>query len=87
MSTPAHLIELRGQVPEELFAMLDAVAQATPGASRMSVLRDVLREWYGRERHKAIMVMRVCGDNGSAPYSDRMCTGCAPRHARRTHTA
>lgn len=70
-----HLIEIRGDVPRELIDVLDAVAQATPGASRMSVLRDVLREWVDRKCHEASLIQRVRRGNGTSAESGRSRAG------------
>lgn len=65
MAAAEHLVELRGEVPREFVDVLDAVAQATPGANRMSVLRDVLGDWVERKVHEAILIQRIRGGNGS----------------------
>lgn len=72
-------VELRGEVLREHVDVMDAVAQATPGASRMSVLREILADWVEREKHRSMLVQRVCGGNGSAPESDRNRAGRGPR--------
>ena len=75
-------VELRGEVPRELVDVLDAVVQATPGASRMSVLREILAAWVVREKHRSMLVQRVCYGNGNAPESDRSQTGTATEPGR-----
>lgn len=75
-------VELRGEVLREHIDVMDAVAQATPGASRMSVLREILADWVDREKHRAMLVTRVAGSNGSASESDRSRAGVRPRGAR-----
>lgn len=72
-------VELRGEVLREHVDVMDAVAQATPGASRMSVLREILADWVEREKHRSMLVQRVCGGNGSAPESDRSRAGRGAR--------
>lgn len=64
-------VELRGDVARADIDVMDAVVQATPGASRMSLLREIMGEWARRERMKAIMVMRVSGANGNEPELPR----------------
>lgn len=59
MPTPDHLIELRGDVLREHIDVIDAVVQATPGASRMSVVRVILDEWCERKIHEASLIQRV----------------------------
>lgn len=81
MSDP--FVELRGDVLAEHVGVIDAVVQATPGASRMSVLREIVAEWVEREVHRSSVVMRVWGANGNAPESERKRTGTAPGTRRR----
>lgn len=71
MASDLGLVELRGEVPREVVDVLDAVVAATPGASRMSVLRSVLGEWVARKKHEAMLIQRVTGGNGSAPECGR----------------
>jgi len=68
-------IELRGDVLREHVDVIDAVVQATPGASRMSVLREIVAQWVDREVHRSSVLMRVWNGNGNAPESDRSRTG------------
>lgn len=70
MSTD-QFIELRGEVPREFVDVMDAVAQANPGASRMSVLREILADWYDRKVHEHSLIERVRRGNGSASESER----------------
>ena len=72
-------VELRGDVARADIDVMDAVVQATPGASRMSLLREIMGEWARRERMKAIMVMRVSGGNGTGPELDRNRSGTKAR--------
>lgn len=74
----SHLIEIRGDVPRDRVDVLDAVAQATSGASRMSVLRAVLAEWVDRKCHEASLIQRVRRGNGSAPEAQRNRSGGRP---------
>jgi hypothetical protein len=76
-------VELRGEVLREHVDVLDAVAQATPGASRMSVLREIISEWVQHEKHRAMLVNRVTQGNGSAPEAARSRTGSVPAGGRR----
>lgn len=73
-----HLVELRGEVLREHVDVLDAVVQATPGASRMSVLRWILGDWVDAKRHEATLVLRVCPGKGSGTESDRSHGGSRP---------
>lgn len=75
-------IELRGDVLREHVDVIDAVVQATPGASRMSVLREIVSEWVEREVHRSSVVMRVWGSNGNAPESERSRSGVGPEVGR-----
>lgn len=52
-------VELRADVLAEHIAVIDAVAQSTPGASRASVLRQIVAEWVEREIHRCTLVQRV----------------------------
>lgn len=77
--TADPFVELRGEVLREHVDVMDAVAQATPGASRMSVLREILADWVEREKHRSMLVQRVCGGNGNEPEPDRNRTGRGAR--------
>jgi hypothetical protein len=68
-------VELRGEVLREHIDVLDAVAQATPGASRMSLLREILGAWVEQKKHEASLIQRVTGHNGIEPESARSRTG------------
>lgn len=72
-------VELRGEVLREHVDVIDAVVQATPGASRMSLLREIVAAWVEQKCHEATLIQRVRGSNGNAPESDRNRTGKAPR--------
>lgn len=72
-----HLVELRGEVPRELMDVIDAVVQATPGASRMSVVRQILAEWVERKVHEATLIQRVRRGNGSGAEPGRSRAGSA----------
>jgi hypothetical protein len=61
-----ELVELRGDVPSEVVAVIDAVVQATPGANRMSVVRDVLSAWSRQKVHEATLVHRLAKAHGIA---------------------
>lgn len=82
MAAADPFIELRGEVLREHVDVIDAVVQATPGASRMSVLRQIVGEWVEREVHRSSVVMRVWGSNGNAPESNRSRTGSGPEADR-----
>lgn len=80
MSDPNDpFVELRGDVLREHVDVIDAVAQSIPGASRTSVLRDIIAEWVQREIHRATLVCRVTQGNGSAPEADRNRAGSGER--------
>lgn len=64
-------IELRGEVLREHVDVIDAVVQATPGASRMSVLREILEAWVDQKVHEASLIQRVRRGNGTEPESGR----------------
>lgn len=72
-------VELRGDIAREHIDVMDAVAQATPGASRMSVLREIIGEWVEHEKHRAMLVNRVTKSNGSAPEPERSRGGSGVR--------
>lgn len=59
MATADHLVELSGEVLREHIDVIDAVVQATPGASRMSVVRAILDDWCARKVHEASLIQRV----------------------------
>lgn len=59
MATLDHLIELRGEVQRDTMDVVDAVVQATPGASRMSVVREILANWAEQKIHESTLVQRV----------------------------
>lgn len=71
-------VELRGEILREHVDVMDAVAQATPGASRMSVLREIIGEWYERKLHEHSLIERVRRGNGSPPESQRSRAGVGP---------
>lgn len=68
-------VELRGEILREHIDVIDAVVQATPGASRMSVLREIIGEWVDHECHRAMLVTRVRRGNGTVTESGRSRTG------------
>lgn len=72
-------VEIRGEILREHVDVIDAVVQATPGASRMSILREIVGQWVDRETHRSMLVMRVRQGNGSGPESDRNHTGTVKR--------
>lgn len=65
------LVELRGEISRRHADVLDAVAMATPGSSRMAIVRQVLEEWCARKEHEAMLIARVLRGNGSDPEPDR----------------
>jgi len=72
-------VELRGEVLREHVDVIDAVVQATPGASRMSILREIVAAWCDQKCHEATLINRVRAGNGSAPEPDRSRGGRAGR--------
>jgi hypothetical protein len=72
-------VELRGEVLREHVDIIDAVAQATPGASRMSVLRDIVEDWVGRKLHEHRMIDGVLRGNGTEAVSERNRAGRTAR--------
>lgn len=68
-------VELRGEILREHIDVIDAVVQATPGASRMSVLREIVGAWVDQKCHEASLIHRVRGSNGNAPESNRNRSG------------
>ena len=69
--TADPFVELRGEILREHVDIIDAIVQATPGASRVSVLRQIVAEWAEREVHKSSLVMRVWNCNGNAAAAER----------------
>lgn len=69
MSDP--FVELRGEILREHMDVVDAVVQATPGASRMSIVRAIVAEWVERKCHEASLIQRVRRGNGNGPEADR----------------
>jgi Arc/MetJ-type ribon-helix-helix transcriptional regulator len=76
-------VELRADVLREHIDVIDAVVQATPGASRSSVVREILREWVEHEKHRAMLVLRVSRGNGNEPAPERTRTGTGPASGRK----
>lgn len=72
-------VELRGEILREHIDVIDAVVQATPGASRMSLLREIVGAWVDQKVHEASLIHRVRGANGSVAESDRSRTGRSGR--------
>ena len=78
-------VELRGEILREHVDVIDAVVQATPGASRMSIVREIVGAWCDQKCHEASLIQRVRRSNGNAAESDRSCTGSAPESGRHHH--
>lgn len=68
-------VELRGEVLREHVDVIDAVVQATPGASRMSVLREIVGAWVDQKCHEASLIERVRRGNGNGPEANRSRAG------------
>jgi hypothetical protein len=64
-------VELRGDVLREHIDVIDAVVQATPGASRMSVLREIVSAWVDQKVHEASLINRARRGNGSEGEPER----------------
>lgn len=62
MATDADTIELRGEIPKNVMAMLDAVS-AAKRVSRMSLVRRILNDWAVKTYHEAMIVERVTKGN------------------------
>lgn len=62
MATDAETIELRGDIPKNVMAMLDAVS-AAKRVSRMSLVRRILNDWAVKTYHEAMIVERVTKGN------------------------
>jgi hypothetical protein len=75
MSSSDPFCELRGDILREHMDVIDAVVQATPGANRMSVVRQILAEWVDRKCHEATLIQRVRRGNGSAVEAGRNPSG------------
>lgn len=75
MATTDPFVELRGEILRDHIDVIDAVVQATPGASRMSVLREIVGAWVDQKCHEASLITRVRGANGSAPELNRNRSG------------
>jgi hypothetical protein len=76
-------VELRSDILREHVDVMDAVVQATPGASRTSLLREIIEKWVGHEKHRAMLVLRVANDNGNAPAPERNRGGSGPASGRK----
>jgi hypothetical protein len=72
-------VEVRGDVLREHVDVIDAVVQASPGASRASVLREIVAEWVAHEKHRAMLVTRVTQGNGNEPAPERHRSGNKPQ--------
>lgn len=75
-------IEVRGEMPRDYIDVIDAVVQATPGASRMSVMREIVGQWVDRKVHEASLIQRVRRGNGNEAESDRSRAGVGPESGR-----
>lgn len=75
MSPSDPYVEIRGEFDREHVDVLDAVAQARPGASRTSILREVLADWVAAKKHEASLIHRVTRDHGIRPELGRQRVG------------
>jgi len=62
MSHADDTVELRGDIPKNVMAMLDAVSTAKR-VSRMSLVRKILNDWAVKTYHEAMIVERVTKGN------------------------
>lgn len=58
-------VELRGTLPRWQIDVIDAVVKATPGESRISVVRAIVAKWCKAEIHKATLIHRLTRGNGT----------------------
>ena len=70
MDDEVRRTELRFEVDADDCAVLDGHCQAT-GEDRSTVLRRLLRDWSVREKHRAIVILRVAGGNPAGPEARR----------------
>ena len=75
MGADEPYVELRGDVLREHIDVIDAVAHATPGASRSSVVRQIIAAWVEAEIHRSTVVLRVARHNGIVAESNRTGAG------------
>ena len=68
-------VELRGDFLRDHVDVIDAVVQATPGASRMSILREIVGTWVDQKVHEASLIARVRRHNGTDVEADRRRSG------------
>lgn len=61
-SADDDVVELRGDVPKNVMAMLDAIAMAKR-VSRMALVRKILNDWAVKTYHEAMVVERVTKGN------------------------
>jgi len=57
-------VEFRGPLPREHIDIIDVIAQVTPGATRVSIVRDWIAERIDLEIKKATVIERVRRGNG-----------------------
>jgi hypothetical protein len=62
MANDSDTVELRGDIPKNLMAMVDAVSTAKR-VSRMSLVRKILNDWAVKTYHEAMIVERVTKGN------------------------
>jgi hypothetical protein len=55
-------VELRGDVPKNVMAMVDAISNAKR-ISRMTLVRKILNDWAVKTYHEAMIVERVTKGN------------------------
>lgn len=58
-------VELRGSLPRWQIDVMDAVIKATPGESRIGLMRQIVAKWCKAEIHKATLIHRLTRGNGN----------------------
>jgi hypothetical protein len=67
-SAESKTVELRGEAPQWIVAVLDGVS-ISENISRTAVVNRVLGAWAAAEHHKATLVLRLAGSNPIGPDS------------------
>lgn len=66
-------VEVRGDLPREHIDIIDAIAQANPGASRMSILREIVSAWVEQKLHEHRLIQNIVKVNGTVTEPKRRC--------------
>lgn len=75
-------IELRGDILREHMDVIDAVVQATPGATRLSVVRGIVASWVDQKVNESTLIQRVRGGNGSVAAGTGQSSGSSTARGR-----